>query len=116
MQNKRGQGLSTNAIILIVLGVVILVVMIVGFTMGWSNIAPWISNENVDTIVTQCQTACSTMSVYDFCTKKRELTASGLPEGEKSVTEDCQFFADTAGYESYGIAKCPSLTCPTIVS
>ena len=66
MQNKRGQGLSTQAIILIVLGVAVLVIMIIGFTVGWDKIAPWLSRDNVDSIVTQCEVACSTQSVYDF--------------------------------------------------
>ena len=47
--NKRGQGLSTNAIILIVLGVVVLVVLIGGFTIGWGQMAPWIkTNKKAD--------------------------------------------------------------------
>jgi hypothetical protein len=112
MQNKRGQGLSTNAIILIVLGVVILVVLIIGFTMGWANIAPWLSSDNVDTIANQCQSACATRSVYDFCTKQRELKVDDLPDGVKSVTESCLFFSTTENYEKYGIEDCSGL-CPT---
>ena len=115
MQNKRGQGLSTNAIILIVLGVAILVVLIFGFIMGWENIAPWLSGDNVDTIANQCEAACSTRSVYDFCTKQRELKASDLPGGEKSVTKSCFEFSIDEDYNPYGIEKCPGLCPPTYV-
>ena len=111
LENKKGQGLSTNAIILIVLGVVILVVLIIGFTMGWANIAPWLSGDNVNTIANQCDAACSTRSTYDFCTKPRELKASDLPDGVKSVKNSCAFFANETGYEKYGIEKCPELAC-----
>ena len=102
--DKRGQGLSTNAIILIVLGVVILVVLILGFTMGWEKLAPWMSKDNVDTIVNQCAVACSTHSVYDYCTKTRELKA----DGEK-IKETCNSFATNKSYEKYGVANCSAL-------
>lgn len=72
--NKKGQGLSVNAIIMIVLGVVVLAVLILGFTMGWNNIAPWLGGgDNVNTIVTACGVACGTQSQYDFCTVQREI-------------------------------------------
>ena len=111
MQNKRGQGLSTNAIILIVLGVAVLVVLIIGFIMGWENIAPWLSGDNVNTIANQCQVACSTMSVYDFCTKPRELKASDLPNGMKKVDGTCRMFSFVDAYEKYGIEGCPNVDC-----
>lgn len=119
MQNKRGQGLSTNAIILIVLGIVVLAVLVIGFTMGWDKIAPWISKSNVDTIATQCSVACSTGSVYDYCTQERTLKADDLKEGttaKKSVTGSCDAFSDDSNkpnLERYGIAKCSTITCPT---
>jgi len=69
--DKRGQGLSTNAIILIILGVVVLAVLIIGFTMGWDTIAPWLSKDNVQNIVTSCETACVIQNVYDYCTSER---------------------------------------------
>jgi hypothetical protein len=110
MNDKRGQGLSTNAIILIILGVVVLVVLILGFTMGWSRIAPWLSNDNVDTIAQQCATACSTNSVYDFCTKKRELNDGTTKL--KDVT--CYYLSEKV--PTYGIAACPSVSCENIVT
>lgn len=102
---KRGQGLSTNAIILIILGVVVLVVLIVGFTVGWGTIAPWISSDNVDDIATQCQTACSTQSVYGFCSQLRELKA----EGETLPPSSCYQFATNESYTKFGISGCPAL-------
>ncbi len=100
--DKRGQGLSTNAIILIVLGVVVLVILILGFTMGWDKIAPWMSKDNVDTIVNQCSVACSTHSVYDYCTKERELN-----DGANKIQGNCSFFA--VNHPKYGVANCSAL-------
>lgn len=99
--NNRGQGMSTNTIILLVLGLVILVVLILGFTMGWSKLAPWLSSDNVDTIVNSCNAACSTNSVYDYCTKQRELKADGV-----RVETSCVIFAEVPEFDMYGIADC----------
>ena len=115
MKNKRGQGLSTNAIILIILGIIVLVMLVLGFTIGWSRLLPFLSRENVDSVVNGCVAACSSNSVYGFCTQLRELTDA---EGN-TIEATCKDFAtekDEAGdlkYEKYGIADCPSIPCPT---
>ncbi len=106
MQNKKGQGLSTNAIILIVLGVVVLIVLIVGFTVGWKNIAPWLSSDNVDTIVNQCGTSCTTNSKYDYCTKTRTLKAE-----EVEIETNCAVFSVINEYSQYGIEECSLIDC-----
>lgn len=105
MINKRGQGLSTNAIVLIILAVVVLVLLIVGFTVGWAQFAPWLSSDNVDTIVQQCGIACSTARTYEFCSVKRTLTAEGK---DVAIDKTCYELAGT-GYEIYDIEKCPAL-------
>lgn len=104
--DKKGQELSTNVIILIILGVVVLVVLILGFTVGWGKIAPWLSSENVDSIKTQCDVACSTGSDYDYCTKERELN-----DGTNKIKTGCATFSVINDYTKYGIKKCPALTC-----
>lgn len=110
MRNKKGQGLSTNAIILIILGVIILVVLIIGFTLGWKTIAPWIKpSNNVKEVVQACSIACSTENLYDFCTLKRELFAEDLPDEIKSKEESCFFFSTDQEYDKYGIAECSNL-------
>lgn len=107
--NKRGQGLSTNAIILIVLGVIILVMLILGFTLGWSNLKEYISpSNNVDKVVQACQAACATGSTYSYCTEERELKAPDL--GNLASKGTCNDFS-TKAYEKYGIGACPGL-CP----
>jgi len=108
MLNKRGQGLSTNAIILIILGVIILVILALGFMMGWDKFAPWISTNNVDTIVTACETACTTNSVYGFCTFGRELKTG---DGKlKNVT--CYYLSEKKPV--YGIGACSSISCDNV--
>ncbi|MBU1129238.1 MAG: hypothetical protein KJ949_01245 [Nanoarchaeota archaeon] len=111
--NKRGQGLSTSAIILIILGVVILALLIFGFSTGWKSFSKYLQpdEDNVQTIVTSCELACSSQAIYDYCTKQRELEASNLPTGDKSVMKTCNQFATEVGYESYGISECSAIDC-----
>ena len=106
MRDKRGQGLSVNAIILIVLGVIVLVILVIGFFAGWDKIAPWIKpSNNVNEITQACSIACSTSSVYDYCTLERKLT----DEDKNEFTETCHDFATNTTYGQYGVAECPGL-------
>lgn len=120
MLNKRGQEMSTNTIILVILGVIVLVVLILGFTLGWDRIVPWVfSKNNVNTIVSVCGAACGTQSAYDFCVFERTLKAEDLPGGVKEVKGTCNYFAtekDEQGeliYVKYGINDCPGLCSET---
>ncbi len=107
--NKRGQGMSISTIILLILGVVILVVLILGFAVGWNKILPFVSQDNVATVSNQCQVACTTNSVFDFCTKSIDLTANGT-----TFKSNCYDYSTNASYSSYGIVTCPALqsSCP----
>ena len=109
MESKRGQGLSVNAIILIVLGLFVLVILLLGFTVGWSNILPFVSTNNVDKIATACELACVTNSQFDFCNLGRSLN-----------TDDRNFRRVTCNYISqnqakYGIKTCDTITCQNTV-
>ena len=106
MMNKRGQGLSTNAIILIILGIAVLVMLILGFTIGWSKLLPFISSENVATVANGCVSACSTKSIYGFCTQPRTL----IDAEDNEFTDTCYNFATDEKYAKYGVAACPSVT------
>ena len=107
MLDKRGQGLSTNAIILIILGVIVLLILIVGFTLGWDKIAPFLKTDNIETIKTSCISACATGNTYGFCTQNRTLKAEGVELKDKTCFE----FATNTSYESYGIDPCDTITC-----
>lgn len=107
--DKRGQGLSVNAIILIVLGIVVLVLLVLGFTIGWSRILPFISTDNADTIVTACSIACSTNSQFDYCSVERELKAGD--NNLKDVT--CNYLAKEK--PEFGVATCSSISCDNFI-
>ena len=113
MLNKRGQGLQVSTIILMVLGVLVLILLALGFTIGWQKIVPWLSTNNVDTVVNQCQSACGTSSVYGFCSQNRTLKADDLPQVNgktvKEISGTCNYFATTGSFSSYSITDCPGL-------
>jgi len=110
-KSKRGQGLSINAIILIVLGIVVLVFLILGFALGWGNLRDKVfSSNNVNTISQGCQTSCLTGAEFDYCSAKRELKADGI--NLKDVT--CNYLAQKQ--PRYEIETCPSVSCNVIIS
>ncbi len=109
--NKRGQGLSTSAIVLIVLGLVVLAILVIGFMVGWSAILPWIKTNNVGTISQSCELSCSTSNQYDFCSVKRAVN-----DGEnKKFDATCNQLSTEDKFTSrnYGIKACTTLTCST---
>jgi len=109
LKSRKGQALSTNAIILIILGVIILVILIAGFTVGWNKLLPFISTNNIDTIKNSCGIACSTSSAFDYCSVERE-----VKDGTNDKFSDtCFNLANSDEYASrnYGIGKCTAITC-----
>lgn len=75
---KKASEVTIGTIIFIILGLVVLVILIYGFSTGWSNLWEKITGitggkENVQTIVQSCGIACATQSTYDYCTKIRTI-------------------------------------------
>ena len=73
MVNKRGQDLSIGTLILIVLGIIVLVLLILGFSMGWSNLWEKIGifggTSSVGDVVTACKLAVTSQDSYAVCQK-----------------------------------------------
>ena len=104
--NKKAQGMSVTTIILIVLGLIVLVVLILGFTMGWANLRQFIApSNNVDSTVQQCSIACNTDQKFAFCSEKRELKTNE----EKLEDVTCYSLAEKKSV--YGIDKCGAINC-----
>jgi hypothetical protein len=113
-KNKKGQEMSTTTIILIILGVIVLVVLVLGFRIGWDKVLPFLPSNNVQNVVTACSTACATGSQYDYCTAVRTLKADDLKVkagvDAKQVLGDCKTFAKDP-YTAYGIETCSTISC-----
>lgn len=110
MINKRGD-MSIGVLIALVLGIVILVVLLLGFTGVWKTLLPWLNvDNNVNTIVNQCQVSCTTNDVYGYCNMQKTLISPDL--AKEGVKGNCTYFATDVGYTKYGVAQCAGL-CPT---
>lgn len=116
MQNKKGQELSTNTVIILVLAVLVLVFIIVGFSVGWNKIFPFISPpNNVKDVNDKCNLACSTQDTYGWCTSSRDvkLEQSILVNGaqRKEFSATCAQLTSETQYAVLGTVKCPAITC-----
>ena len=107
-KNKRGQGLSTNAIILIVLGVIILAVLIIGFTFGWNSFKNIMSPTNVDSLIEECGSVCGLTQEYSFCSAERTLRVN---EDDLEVKSSCAVFSTAPEFSKYKISECSQIDC-----
>jgi len=111
MLNKRGQESPVGLGFIIGAAIVIIaaIFIVIGFTQGWGKILPWLSPTNVDTVVTQCQVACTTNSQYGFCTQNRTVNDGTNPQ----FSSTCYQLATNSAYISkgYGISACPQVQC-----
>lgn len=105
--DKKGQGLSTNAIILIILGVIVLVILILGFTIGWDRFLPFVKSNNVENIKTACSLACSTGNQFDFCSTQREVK-DGINDKFTSTCNELSGEQYTS--RNYGIEACSGIS------
>ncbi len=111
MINKKGQGMSINAVVLIVMAVLLLVILVIGFIIGWDKMLPWLGGKNnIETISTSCNTACSKGVTYDFCTVKREVK-DGINEKFEATCNELSSKPEFIS-RAYGIEPCHSITCP----
>jgi hypothetical protein len=115
-KNRKGQEVSPLPVVIgIILLLAVAVVLILGFTKGWQVFSFWIPSNNVQTIATQCNIACSTVNTYDFCTLTRVLVDPNnkvAPFVNGQTTGTCNDFSDIKKTEfaSYKIPPCPAIT------
>jgi hypothetical protein len=84
IQNKKGQDLSIGTLILIVLGIVVLVLLILGFSLGWDNLWEKINifggGSSIGNKVSACQVKVTSNDKYGYC---NEFTLVTNAEGDK---------------------------------
>ena len=82
--NKRGQDLSIGTLILIVLGVIVLVLLILGFSIGWGNLWEKINifggGNSIGDVATACSLAASSNNKFDYCENFRKIKIDGKTE------------------------------------
>ncbi len=83
-KNKRGQDLSIGTLILIVLGIIVLVLLILGFSLGWSNLWEKINifggGNSLGDAATACGLAVTSQNTFDYCQNFRAIKVDGKTE------------------------------------
>lgn len=72
--DKRGQELSIGTLVLIVLGIIVLVLLVLGFSIGWDNLFRKIGifqGNDIASVVTACNVAVSSQSQASYCEFKK---------------------------------------------
>lgn len=106
MKNKKAQGLSTNTIILIILGLVVLVVLIIGFTMGFKDLKErFFPENNIQAIADQCNLACSLGQEYEYCNKLKEL------KSDSETLKEVSCYILNKKRSGYKVPDCPTINC-----
>ncbi|MBS3099502.1 hypothetical protein J4462_04780 [Candidatus Pacearchaeota archaeon] len=84
MVNKKAQDLSIGTLILIVLGIVVLVLLILGFSLGWSNLWQKIGifggTSSIADVVIACKLAATSQDTYGYCQDFKEIKIDGKTE------------------------------------
>jgi hypothetical protein len=103
--NKRGQDLSIGTLILIVLGIVVLVILVIGFTTGWDfliskfSIAP---GQTLETVAQSCKFSGEQKLSLDYCAFK-EVKIDG--KNQYINCEDGRIEAANAGLDNPPVCK-----------
>ncbi len=108
MINKKGQGMSINTVILLVLGLILLGVLIFGFVTGWESFQKQIGKTNVDKIVEECSTSCSINQEFSFCNNDVDIR---FQEQELEYRTSCGVLSKVPEFELFNVAECPRITC-----
>ncbi len=113
MYNKRGQELSIGTTILIALGIILLVLLVLGFSIGWENLFSKIGifqGSDLSAMVAACKVAVASDSKASFCDCRKvriagQNTPLNLNCGSSQIRE-----ADTelaAKATQYSCSACP---------
>ncbi len=116
VMNKKGQELTLGTIIVIVLGILVLVFLIYGFSVGWNNL--WgklpFSSSNIDDVRRSCNSDCELQNQYSFCEEAKtvnygkKVNVGGVEI--KSNKGSCQEMIENPGnFPEVNIESCPNL-------
>ena len=81
--NKKGQELSIGTLVLIILGVIVLVLLVLGFSIGWENLFSKIGivqGSDLSAMVSSCKVAVASQSQGSYCEFKKVKLSDGTKE------------------------------------
>jgi len=118
MKGKKGAETTIGTIVTIILAVIVLVFVIAGFSMGWSNLMGKISTffggggDSIDTAIFNCNTKCTvTQQAYSYCCDKINVKGLDGSDLKKSVETTCQELKTTVGRIDCADNFCDGIIC-----
>jgi len=129
VNGKKGQQMTLTTLIAIILGIAVLVFLIWGFSVGWSNMWDQIgirtSGSNVELRVQDCQNDCEKNEVSAFCKENKELRFFNDEGKIVKIKDTCEAFTTASlseknehyqkvfngAKEEIGFTGCPSIKC-----
>jgi hypothetical protein len=114
--NKKGAEMTVGTIVVIILALVVLVILIYGFTMGWGNLWQNIlglggGKVNVQTVIQSCQVQCTTGSQYEYCSRPRAVVFEKIDGKDNPLNKPDYTCASLEKIPSAGLPACGSITC-----
>ena len=83
-KNKRGQEMSISTLLLLVLGVIVLVVIVIGFTQGWNYFAGIFGGDTLpgdyEKIAQSCKLSQDSGLITSYCTEFKQITINKAKE------------------------------------
>lgn len=90
MESKKAQEFSVATVMVIILGVLVLVFLIYGFSVGWKNIAGKLNvfggDTNIDQVRSNCKLACQPNAINAYCVDKQDVTLAKGAMGSGKFT------------------------------
>ena len=108
MKNQKAQSMSTNTIILLIIGLAVLVVLILGFTSGWKAFSGIINPSNVDSVVEDCSSACGLQQEFSYCSALRTFR---INEEDINLKASCATLSASSNLGRGYIQECGSILC-----
>ena len=103
MKSKKAQNMSLTTILIMVIGIVVVALLIWGFSSGWTGfwekLGLYASKPNVDSVKSACNLACASGSSSQFCEEVRNVINADLTK-TKGSCETLSF-----------VDRCSAVTC-----
>jgi len=88
MKSKKAQNMSLTTILIMVIGIVVVALLIWGFSTGWTGfwekLGLFASKPNVDSVKSACNLACASGSSSQFCAEVRNVINADLTKTKGS--------------------------------
>jgi len=94
LPNRSGFELAISTLVVIVLGILILLALVIGFTTGWRNFWDTIrgySGSDIDNALKLCESQCNLGNKFSYCCEEKNLGKEKITCLDKRLKLVCEF-------------------------